>query len=138
MRVDGGALSLGGGSPGFCLPGAAPKALWKGQEIAHSSWVSPVAGPLGGWPTTSQHALLTWTAPCTSSSPALGPPCQAHQTPSCTQMPQLESVTQHFIRYITLKKKKGAFKKTILLDHSFTPGNGEQCSFTNPLNACFT
>ena len=36
------------------------------------------------------------------------------------------------------KKKKGAFKKTILLDHSFTPGNGEQCSFTNPLNACFT
>lgn len=32
-------------------------------------------------------------------------PCQAHQAPSCTQMPQPESVTQHFIRYITYKKK---------------------------------
>ena len=63
-------------------------------------------------------------------------PCQAHQTPSCTQMPQPESVTQHFIRYITHQKK--AFKKTIFLDHSFTPGNGEQCRFTKPLNACFT
>lgn len=90
------------------------------RALCTAQWPQP---RLSGWVRGQPHKLFTFTfgrrparqmahhlATCISDMdsilhqliPSPQTPCQAHWTPSCTQMPQPERVTQHF-RHRTYK-----------------------------------